>query len=155
MRPDDWPAVAAIYAEGIAAGTATFETAVPPYAAWDAAHLPDHRLVARAEGSVVGWAALSPYSERAVYRGVAEDTIYVAARARGRGIGLGLLSTLVERAEKAGIWTLQAAMFPENAASVALHERCGFRAVGTRERLAKLADAWRDVLLMERRGGHA
>ncbi|MDX6571884.1 MAG: hypothetical protein QOC86_1040 [Gaiellales bacterium] len=155
MRPGDWPAVAAIYAEGIAAGTATFETAVPPYGAWDAAHLPDHRLVARAEGAVLGWAALSPYSERAVYRGVAEDTIYVAARARGRGIGLGLLSTLVERAENAGIWTLQAAMFPENAASIALHEGCGFRAVGTRERLAKLGDAWRDVLLMERRGGHA
>jgi len=151
MRAEDWPEVAAIYAEGIASGTATFETAVPPYAAWDAAHLPDHRLVAREGDAVIGWAALSPYSERAVYRGVAEDTIYVAARARGRGIGLGLLSRLIESAESAGIWTLQAAMFPENAASIALHGRCGFRAVGTRERLARLHGVWRDVLMMERR----
>jgi L-amino acid N-acyltransferase YncA len=151
MRAEDWPEVAAIYAEGIASGTATFETAVPPYAAWDAAHLADHRLVAREGDTVIGWAALSPYSERAVYGGVAEDTIYVAAHARGRGIGLGLLRRLIESAESAGIWTLQAAMFPENAASIALHERCGFRTVGTRERLAKLHGVWRDVLLMERR----
>jgi L-amino acid N-acyltransferase YncA len=151
MRAEDWPEVAAIYAEGIASGTATFETAVPPFAAWDAAHLADHRLVAREGDTVIGWAALSPYSGRAVYGGVAEDTIYVAAHARGRGIGLGLLRRLIESAESAGIWTLQAAMFPENAASIALHERCGFRTVGTRERLAKLHGVWRDVLLMERR----
>jgi L-amino acid N-acyltransferase YncA len=151
MGPGDWPAVAAIYAEGIATGDATFETEVPGYAAWDTAHLADHRLVARAGGAVVGWAALSAVSRRAVYRGVAESTIYVAERARGQGIGSGLLRALVEQAECGGIWTLQAGIFPENGASIALHERCGFRIVGTRERLGKLGESWRDVVLMERR----
>jgi phosphinothricin acetyltransferase len=151
MRAEDWPAVAAIYAEGIATGNATFETAIPPYEAWDASHLPDHRLVARADGAVVGWAALNAYSGRAVYRGVAEGAIYIAQRARGQGIGTELLSALVEQAERAGIWTLQAGIFPENTASIALHERCGYRIVGTRERLGRLGDAWRDVVLLERR----
>ena len=151
MSAEDWPAVAAIYAEGIATGNGTFETAIPAYEAWDAAHLPDHRLVARADGVVVGWAALSAYSGRAVYRGVAEGAIYVAERARGQGVGAGLLTALIEGAERAGIWTLQAGIFPENTASIALHERCGYRIVGTRERLGKLGDVWRDVVLMERR----
>ena len=151
MEPADWPAVAAIYAEGIATGNATFETAVPGYDAWDAAHLADHRLVARAEGVVVGWAALGAYSRREVYRGVAEETIYIAERARGQGIGGALLRALIADAERAGIWTLQAGIFPENVASLGLHERCGFRIVGTRERIGKMGDAWRDVVLMERR----
>jgi L-amino acid N-acyltransferase YncA len=151
MRADDWPAVAAIYAEGIATGIATFETAVPAYDSWDAAHLPDHRLVARRDDGVLGWVALNAYSGRPVYRGVAEGAIYVAARARGQGIGAGLLTALAEATERAGIWTLQAGIFPENAASIALHERCGYRIVGTRERLGKLGDTWRDVVLMERR----
>jgi phosphinothricin acetyltransferase len=151
MEPDDWQSVAAIYGEGIKTGVATFETVVPAYEAWDAAHLPDHRLVAVSQGIVVGWAALSAVSQREVYRGVAEDTIYVAEAARRRGIGEALLRALASAAEHAGIWTLQAAVFPENAASFALHERCGFRVVGTRERLGKLDGAWRDVVLMERR----
>lgn len=153
MRVEDWPAVAAIYAEGIATGNATFETAVPGYAAWHTAHLPDNRLVAKADEVVVGWAALSAFSARAVYRGVAWETIYIAEHARGQGIGGGLLRALVEGAERAGIWTLQAGIFPENTASIALHERCGFRIVGTRERLGKLGATWRDVVLMERRSG--
>jgi L-amino acid N-acyltransferase YncA len=151
MRPEDWPAVAAIYAEGIATGNATFETGVPAYDAWDAAHLPDHRLVARAGDAVVGWAALGPVSGREVYRGVAENTIYIAESARYQGVGSGLLRALVAQSERAGIWTLQAGIFPENEASIALHERCGFRIVGTRERLGRRDGAWRDVVLMERR----
>jgi L-amino acid N-acyltransferase YncA len=151
MRPADWPVVAAIYAEGIATGNATFETTVPSYQAWDAAYLPEHRLVARAEGAVVGWTALLPYSRRAVYRGVAEETIYIAERARGQGIGGGLLRELIERAERAGFWTLQASILPENEASIALHERCGFRIVGIRERLGMRDEKWRDVVLLERR----
>jgi len=151
MLPGDWPAVAAIYAEGIATGHATLETAVPAYEVWDAARLADPRLVARANGVVLGWSALVPYSRRDVYRGVAEEMIYVAERARGQGIGGGLLRALIEAAERAGIWTLQASIFPENEASIALHERCGFRVVGTRERLGKLGETWRDIVLMERR----
>jgi L-amino acid N-acyltransferase YncA len=151
MQPGDWPAVAAIYAEGIATGDATFETLVPAFDAWDAAHLPQPRLVARADAAVVGWAALGAVSRREVYRGVAEDTIYVAEEARGQGVGGALLRALVGEAERAGIWTLQAGIFPENAASIALHRRCGFRIVGTRERLGSLHGAWRNVVLMERR----
>jgi phosphinothricin acetyltransferase len=146
---DDWEAVAAIYEEGLEAGT--FETAVPTWEAWDAAHLPDPRLVARFEGSVCGWAALTPYSSRDAYRGVADDSVYVASSARGRGIGRLLLTELVRRAEDAGIWTIRAAVFPENVASVRLHEACGFRVVGTHERLAQRDGAWRDVTILERR----
>jgi L-amino acid N-acyltransferase YncA len=149
MRAADWPAVAAIYAEGLELGT--FETEVPSWEAWDAAHLAVGRLVARLDGGVVGWAALAPYSRREVYRGVAEDSLYVAASARGSGVGRALLDELVRRAEAAGIWTIQAACFPENTSSVALHESCGFRRVGTRERIAKRDGAWRDVVILERR----
>jgi phosphinothricin acetyltransferase len=151
MREADWPAVAAIYAEGIATGLATFETAVPEYGAWDRAHLAEHRLVADQDGSLAGWAALSPVSARAAYAGVAEETIYVAAAARGRGLGSALLDALVAGSEAGGIWTLQAAIFAENGASIALHARCGFRVVGTRERIGELHGTWRDVVLMERR----
>lgn len=151
MTDADWVAVSEIYRRGIDAGDATFETDVPEYSAWDAAHLSDPRLVARLDGTVVGWAALSPVSDRCVYGGVAEDSVYVAPEHGGRGIGGRLLTELVRRSEELGIWTLQAGIFPENAASVALHERCGFRVVGRRERLGRHHGVWRDVLLVERR----
>jgi phosphinothricin acetyltransferase len=147
----DWPAVRAIYEEGIATHNATFETAAPDWATWDVARLPVCRLAARRGGQVVGWAALSPVSSRAVYCGVAEVSVYVAEGARGQGVGRLLLTALVEAAEAAGIWTLQAGIFPENAASVALHRSCGFRIVGRRERLGCHYGVWRDSLLMERR----
>jgi phosphinothricin acetyltransferase len=149
MAPDDWPAVAAIYAEGLEAGT--FETEVPSWEAWDEVHLASPRLVARVDGAVSGWAALSPVSRRAVYRGVAEDSVYVASAARGTGVGRALLTELVRRADEAGIWTIQAGCFPENAASIRLHESCGFRVVGTRERIGRREGVWRDVVLLERR----
>lgn len=151
MTPADWPVVRAIYEEGIATGHATFETNTPDWTAWDAAHLPDCRLVARQDGQIIGWAALSPVSSRAVYLGVAEVSVYVAAAARGRGVGRALLTALIAASETAGVWTLQAGIFPENEASVALHLSCGFRVVGRRERLGLHHGVWRDVLLMERR----
>ena len=151
MERGDWAAVAAVFAEGIATGNATFEAAVPPWEAWDAAHLAEHRLIAEAGGRVAGWAALSPVSDRCCYAGVAENSVYVSEEARGEGVGTSLLRALIEGAEKAGIWTIQAGIFPENEASVALHRRCGFRIVGVHERLGQLAGVWRDVLLLERR----
>jgi phosphinothricin acetyltransferase len=151
MRASDWPAVAGIYQQGIDTGDATFETRVPSWEAWDAGHLNAARLVAREEGRVVGWAALSPVSDRCVYGGVAEVSVYVAGAARGRGIGRRLLEALAVASEEAGIWTLQAGIFPENEASLAIHRSCGFRVVGRRERLGRLAGEWRDVILLERR----
>lgn len=151
MRPEDWPAVRAIYEEGIATGLATFETAAPDWHAWDGAHLTVCRLVARAGGQVVGWAALSPVSRRLVYRGVAEVSVYVAGAARGRGVGKALLQTLIADSEAAGFWTLQASIFTDNHASRALHRACGFREVGVRERIGQREGVWRDTILMERR----
>lgn len=151
MQPDDWTAVEAIYREGIATGLATFETETPSWEAWDVAHRPDCRLVARQDGHVVGWAALSPVSGRCVYGGVAEVSIYVAAAARGQGIGKALLDALIAASETTGIWTLQAGIFPENTASLALHRACGFRTVGIRERIGQLHGVWKDVVLLERR----
>ncbi len=151
MAAGDWPAVRAIYLEGIATGNATFERTAPDWKRWDGAHLKCCRLVARAGGAVVGWAALSPISSRAVYAGVAEVSVYVGAGARGSGIGMALLSRLIEESETEGIWTLQAGIFPENRASVELHQKAGFRIVGTRERIGRMDGRWRDVLLMERR----
>ena len=150
MTAADWPAVRAIYLEGIATGNATFETEAPDWPAWDGGHLPHSRLVAR-DGDVLGWAALSPVSSRCVYGGVAEVSIYVAAHARGRGVGRALLESLIAESEPRGIWTLQAGVFPENTASVELHLRCGFRMVGRRERIGQLRGAWRDTVLLERR----
>jgi phosphinothricin acetyltransferase len=148
----DWPAVREIYREGIATGNATFETEPPEWPQWDAKHLPHSRLVARTGGGVVGWAALSPVSARPVYRGVAEVSLYVAEAARGQGVGRTLLAALVAESARHGIWTLQAGIFPENAASIALHRRAGFRVVGTRERIGQMADGrWRDTVLVERR----
>ena len=153
LRAGDWPEVAAIYAEGICTRNATFETAVPAWEEWDAAHLARHRLVAVESGVVVGWAALSPTSARACYAGVAEDSVYVARGRESRGIGSALLDALVAAAEAAGIWTIQTSIFPENPASLALQLRCGFRVVGVRERIAQLDGVWRDTLLLERRAG--
>ncbi len=155
MTPSDWEAVRRIYEEGIGGGNATFETVAPAWEEWNASHRPDCRLIARDGGGVVGWAALSPVSDRCVYGGVAEVSVYVAASARGRGAGRRLLEELVRSSEEAGIWTLQAGIFPENEASIAIHERCGFRKVGVRERLGKLRGVWRDVALYERRSARA
>lgn len=151
MAAADWPAVRAIYLEGIATGNATFETEAPPWEVWDQKQLAAPRLVARDGGEVLGWAALSRVSARDCYRGVCEVSVYVASSGRGRGVGRQLLGALVAGAEEAGIWTLQASIFPENEASIALHERCGFRIVGRRERIARLNGMWRDTLLLERR----
>jgi L-amino acid N-acyltransferase YncA len=151
LRPDDYPAVAAIFAEGIATGVATFETTVPVWEEWDAAHLPEHRLVAEVEGDVAGWCAIVPYSGRAVYRGVGEESVYVAERARGRGIGRALLEAVIESARAGGLWTLQAGIFPDNGASLAVHRTVGFREVGVRERIGQLDGAWRGVVLLELR----
>jgi L-amino acid N-acyltransferase YncA len=151
MAPADWPAVRAIYEQGIATRNATFETDAPEWPEWDAARRPDCRLVARLDGEVVGWAALTPYSSRLAYRGVADVSVYVAEAARGKGIGRDLLRALVDAAQAAGVWTLQAGIFPENEASVRLHAAERFRVVGRRERIGQLNGLWRDVVLMERR----
>ena len=151
LTEHDWPTVRAIYEEGIATGDATFETAAPEWEKWDAGHLAHCRFVARDGDEVLGWSALSPVSSRCVYGGVAEVSVYVAERARGKGVGKKLLGTLVEESERNGIWTLQAGIFPENIASIALHKSAGFRIVGVRERLGCIAGRWRDVALMERR----
>jgi len=151
MQPSDWPAVRDIYEQGIATKQATFDTTAPSWEEWNARHLTDARLVAERDGEVLAWAALSPVSARAAYAGVAEESIYVAEGARGEGIGSALLNELLGRADEAGFWTIQTSIFPENAASLALHRRCGFRVVGTRERIARLDGAWRDTVLLERR----
>jgi phosphinothricin acetyltransferase len=150
LRPEDWDAVRAIFDDGIRSGDATFETESPSWEEWAAAH-PELRLVAERDGAVVGWAALSPVSSRRCYRGVGEVSVYVAAAVRGGGVGRALLEQLVERSEDAGFWTLEAGIFPENAASLRLHRGRGFRDVGVRERLGESGRVWRDVLLLERR----
>ena len=151
MLPSDWPTVREIYLEGIASRQATFETEPPTWEAWDASHSPLARLVARKGETVIGWAALSPVSSRQAYAGVAEVSVYVAQSQRGCGLGRQLLEALIGESERNAIWSLQAVMFPENAASVALHQRCGFREVGRRERIGKQGGAWRDTILLERR----
>jgi L-amino acid N-acyltransferase YncA len=151
MRPGDWERVRQIYEEGMATGHATFETNAPSREQWDGAHLPFARLVARRADEVIAWAALSPVSNRCVYGGVAEVSIYVAAAGRRSGVGRALLRALIAESERRGIWTLQAGMFPENVGSLALHRSCGFREVGRRERIGKMNGRWRDILLLERR----
>ena len=151
MQESDWEQVRSIYLEGIATGHATFETSAPEWARWNADHLAEPRLVWRENKKVCGWAALSRVSGRCVYAGVAEVSIYVAEECRGRGIGRALLAALAERSEQAGIWTLQAGVFPENRASIELQLQCGFREVGVREKLGQMAGKWRDVVLLERR----
>ena len=151
MRTGDWPAMRAVLAEGIATGQATFAAEPPDFGEWDRDHLEECRLVARHDGRVVAWAALMPASSCSWYRGVAEVSMYVAAAERGSGVGRVLGQALVEASEQAGIWTLEGWIFPENAASLALCESFGCRVVGVRERLGKMGERWRDVLLVERR----
>jgi L-amino acid N-acyltransferase YncA len=147
----DWPAVEAIYAEGIATRQATFETETPTWDQFDAAKLPSHRLIATDGERVLGWAALSSTSDRECYRGVVENSVYVAGDARGGGVGRALMRALIAGARAAGFWTIETGVFPENVASVALHESLGFRVVGRRERIAELDGRWRDTLLLELR----
>ena len=151
LTEDDWAAVADIYWDGMRDGLATFETEVPSWQTWDATHLAGHRLVAERLREVVGWAALAPASTRRCYAGVVENSVYVAREVRGRGVGRALLEQLIAGARLDGIWTIQTSIFPENRASLALHERCGFRVVGMRERIARRDGIWRDTLLLERR----
>lgn len=152
LVPADWPEVAEIYRQGIESGDATFETEVPTWDAWNAGRSPDCRIVAEMGGRTVGFAALSPLSGRCVYDGVREVTIYIAEPAQGRGVGSALLRELVADTEASGIWTLEAGIFPENGPSIRIFERCGFRILGTHERLGRFHDGrWRDVVLMERR----
>jgi len=151
LRPSDWEQVRSIYLEGIASRNATFEAAAPTWEKWDATHLQFGRWVARAADLVLGWSALSPVSDRCCYAGVAEASLYVGARHRGQGVGKALLQATIDLAERNGIWTLQAGIFPENLVSLTLVKKCGFREVGRRERLGKLQGVWRDVLLLERR----
>jgi len=151
MRETDWEQVRTIYLEGIATGDATFEELAPSWDGWDSQHLFRCRLVAKRDDEVVGWAALAPVSSRAVYAGVAEISVYVSSHWRDRGIGSKLLHELIAESEACGLWTLQAGIFQENVASIRLHEKCGFRIDGRRERLGKMAGRWRDVMLLERR----
>jgi L-amino acid N-acyltransferase YncA len=153
LQLQHWPEAARIYAAGIATGDATFESSVPDWPTWDAEHLPDHRHVALDDdGRVTGWVAAVPVSGRCVYAGVVEHSVYVDPAHQSQGVGRMLLSALVASTEAAGIWTIQSGVFPENVASVVLHERAGFRVVGTRERVGRMADGtWRDVILLERR----
>lgn len=151
MEVIDWPAVAEIYAEGIATGDATFQQTVPSWEEWDAAHMKACRIAAKFDSAVSGWAALTPVSGRCVYAGVAEVSVYVSARFRGKSLGKQLLQHLVVASERESIWTLQAGIFPENLASLAIHEQFGFRIVGKRERIGKMHGRWRDTILLERR----
>ncbi|WP_422361612.1 GNAT family N-acetyltransferase [Reichenbachiella sp.] len=155
MLPSDWPEVEKIYQDGIDTNQATFETQTPSWEAWDARHHDQPRLVAKDhDGSVQGWAALSPVSKRPVYRGVAEVSIYIDVKLTGQGLGKKLLTALIQRSEEAGIWMLQAVTFPENKASVRLHESLGFRLVGRREKIAQQHEVWRDTVMLERRSSH-
>ena len=151
FEKDDWPAVQQIYQQGIDTKNATFQEKAKTWEEWDATALQECRLVATDGEAVVGWAALSAVSSRRVYAGVAEVSVYVSNSHQGQGVGKQLLSALVTESENSGFWTLQAGIFPENAVSLALHKRCGFREVGTRERLGKMCGVWRDVVLLERR----
>jgi L-amino acid N-acyltransferase YncA len=151
LGPEHWPGVARVFEEGIATRNATFETEIPTWEAWDSSHLPDHRFVALRDGEVVGWVAVSAVSSRCVYEGYVENSVYVAQSARGQGVGRSLLEALIASTESAGIWTIQAGMFPENEGSIRLHRALGFETVGTHRRLGKLDGVWRDVLMLERR----
>jgi phosphinothricin acetyltransferase len=152
MIPEDWSAVEAIYQEGINTKTATFQKETPTYEEWDKSHVANCRLVAERDGIIVGWAALSPYSSRCVYSGVAEVSVYVKADCRGQKVGEVLLRELIEESEAEGIWTLQSGIFEINKVSQALHKKMGFRMVGYRERIAQDHDGvWQNTVLMERR----
>jgi L-amino acid N-acyltransferase YncA len=151
MSAQDWPAVSEIYREGIETGNATFEKSIPSWNEWDMAHLPKCRMVAALNDEIIAWAALTPVSGRCVYAGVAEVSLYVSAKFRGQGIGTEMLGQMVTESENEGIWTLQAGIFPENEASVRMHEKLGFRIVGRREKIGKMDAVWRDTVLLEKR----
>ena len=152
MRVDDWGAIVEIYYQGIQSNIATFNLSCPSYEEWDREHIKDCRFVAEYDGDVVGWAALSPMSKRECYKGVAEDSIYIDINHCGKGIGTNLLNALVEESERLGFWTIQAHIIQNNKASLSVHEKCGFRAVGYRERIAKdRFGVWRNTVLMEHR----
>jgi L-amino acid N-acyltransferase YncA len=151
MEPGHWNAVERIYLEGIATGNATFQTTAPSWEEWNEAHISSCRLVAVEDHEVLGWAALTPVSGRCVYAGVAEVSVYIAGKARGKGIGKRLLEELVTESEKNNYWTLQAGIFPENSASIRLHQGAGFRIIGKRERIGQMNGVWRDTVLLERR----
>ncbi len=146
-----WEQVKEIYEEGLATGIATFQTEAPKWEEWDAGHIANCRFIAIFDNKVVGWTALSPFSSRAAYSGVAEVSIYVRSEYKGKGIGKVLLNTLIKESEKSGFWTLQASIFQENKGSIHLHKQAGFREVGVRERISKLNGIWRNVILFERR----
>src|ERR1700743_2017955 len=146
LTPGHWPRVKAIYEEGIATGDATFQTEAPDWEEWDRSHLGHSRLVAMADGAVIGWAALTPVSGRCVYGGVGEVSVYVASGHRGQKVGEGLLRALIDSSEKNNIWTLQAGIFPENGASRKIHAHCGFRTVGYREKIGRQHGRWRDTV---------
>jgi len=151
LLPEHWAAVKAIYENGLATGNASFQTSAPDWEEWDAAHLKHSRLVATKDNTVLGWAALTPVSGRCVYAGVAEVSVYIDAASRGQGIGKALLQALITESENNGLWTLQAGIFPENIASVQLHEKSGFRHLGIREKIGQHNGIWRDTVLLERR----
>jgi L-amino acid N-acyltransferase YncA len=152
MKESDWQQVSNIYLEGIKTGTATFQTEVPTWEAWDKGHIKCCRLAAKFGDKVLGWAALSPTSSRCVYKGVAEVSIYIGKEYKEQGIGSALLKNLIKESEKNGFWTLQSGIIAKNTASIALHKKCGFREVGIREKVAKMNNKdWLDVVFMERR----
>lgn len=151
MLPEHWPAVKAIYEDGLATGNASFQSSAPSWEEWNVSHLVHSRVVAANHGEIIGWAALTPVSGRCVYAGVAEVSVYVSLNQHGKGIGKALLESLISESESNGIWTLQAGIFPENKASIKLHENCGFRLIGLREKIGKMNGAWRDTALLERR----
>jgi L-amino acid N-acyltransferase YncA len=151
MEPQHWNEVKRIYEEGLSTGNATFQTSAPEWEEWDKAHIQKCRLIALDNGKLVGWAALSSVSDRCAYGGVAEVSVYVSNAARGKGIGKELLQNLIEDSESNQFWTLQAGIFPENKASIRIHEENGFRIIGTREKIGKMKGVWRDTLILERR----
>jgi L-amino acid N-acyltransferase YncA len=151
LKEEDWPHVAEIYKQGIETGNATFQKDIPTWDAWDSGHLKACRIVATYGDEIIGWAALTQVSGRCVYAGVAEVSVYVASRYKGQKVGTRLLESLVSESESEGFWTLQAGIFPENTASLKLHENFGFRKVGFREKIGKMNNIWRDTILLERR----
>jgi L-amino acid N-acyltransferase YncA len=146
-----YPEISRIYLEGILTGNATFQTKAPDWNEWDKSHLPNSRIAAFENNTMVGWAALSPVSSRCIYAGVAEVSIYVLESERGKGIGKLLLQQLILESENNDLWTLQSSIFPENIGSIKIHEQCGFRQIGFKEKVGKMNGIWRDNILMERR----
>ena len=151
MMLADWDKVADIYKQGIETGNATFQQKIPTWQEWDNEHLKKCRIIAVIQEEIAGWAALSPVSERCVYGGVAEVSVYVAEKFRGQKLGIQLLKQLIEESEKENLWTLQAGVFPENLASITIHKKLGFRELGYRERIGKMNGKWRNTVLLERR----